>query len=197
MLHSTDPSYSPAVPSLQPALEGRLILDYQQLEFGPDNATLRWQYYPDPSAPCTDTSYRVELYKLEDITNALLENELEPFHVFESAREFLSLPVGFVNVEENYFRVSAIDASDSTCASMEYYTALLDNGKAETCICKVKEGKIHIRWTVFRLPEYGDCLMNCKSLRASIQNVFLLVIRGSLYLTCMLLHGTSTCKAGP
>ena len=135
MLHSTDPSNSPAIPSLEPALEGRLILDYQQLEFGPDNATLRWQYYPDPSAPCTDTRYRVELYKLEDITNALFENELEPFRVFESAREFLSLPVGFVNVEENYLRVSAIDASDSTCARMDYYTALLDNGKAQTCIC--------------------------------------------------------------
>ena len=129
MLHSTEPSNSPAVPSLQPALEGRLILDYQQLEFGPDNATLRWQYFPDPSAPCTDTRYRVELSKFEDITNAQFENELEPFQVIESARKSFSLPVNFVNVEENYFRVSAIDASNSTCARMEYYTALLDNGK--------------------------------------------------------------------
>ena len=131
MLHSTDQTNSPAVPSLEPALEGRLILDYQQLEFGADNATLRWQYYPDPSAPCTDTRYQVELYKFEDITNALLENELEPFRVLESASLSLSLPVNLVNVEENYFRVSAIDTSNSTCARMEYYTALLDNGKIE------------------------------------------------------------------
>ena len=131
--HSTEPSNSPAIPSLEPALQGRLILDYQQLEIGPDNATLRWQYYPDPSAPCTVTRYRVELYKFEDITNALLENELEPFRVLESARESFSLPVNLLNVEENYFRVSAIDTSNSTCASMEYYTALLDNGKIEIC----------------------------------------------------------------
>ena len=39
--------------------------------------------------------------------------------------------VNLVNVENNYFRVSAIDTSNSTCARMEYYTALLDNGKIE------------------------------------------------------------------
>ena len=100
MLHSTDPSNSPAIPSLETALEGRLILDYQQLEFGPDNATLRWQYCPNPSAPCTDTSYRVELYKFKHITNAQLQNELEPFQVIESAGESFSLPVNLVN---NYF----------------------------------------------------------------------------------------------
>ena len=130
LLFHTDQTNSPAVPSLEPALEGRLILDYQQLEFGPDNATLRWQYYPDPSAPCTDTRYRVELYKFENITNAQLQKELEPFRVFESATESFSLPVNLVNVEENYFRVSAIDTS-SSCARMEYYTALLNNGKID------------------------------------------------------------------
>ena len=99
------------------------------MELGADNATLRWQYYPDPSAPCTDTRYRVELYNFEDITNAQLLNELEPFRVLEPASESFSLPVNLVSVEENYFRVSAIDTSNSTCARMEYYTALLDNGK--------------------------------------------------------------------
>ena len=125
-----DRSFSPAIPgsSLEPALQGRLILNYQQLEFGPDNATLRWQYYRDPSALCTDTRYRVQLYKFEDIINAQLEDELEPFRVIESTRESLSLPVNFVNVEENYFRASAIDTNKSACARMDYYTALLDNG---------------------------------------------------------------------
>lgn len=121
----TSPGQGTSVPVLEPSLNGRLLLDYQELELEFENITLKWQYYPDPSVPCVGIKYTVEVYTYSNIMDVLTEGDLQPVYYFDSHEENITLPSDLLM---NYFRISALNASNYYCARMEHLTSLSFNG---------------------------------------------------------------------
>ena len=114
---------------LEPSLQGRLLINYQNLVIGPGTTTLSLQYYPDPTAPCVWTRYRAELYSGDDIMSAGSKNDLQPVDSWESSAQSLSLQSQLLSNGDNYIRISALDRDSALCTRTDYFTTLLDNGK--------------------------------------------------------------------
>lgn len=109
---------------LSPSTTGRLLLHYQQLQIGPVNTSLGWQYSNNSNSACVPAKYRIDIYRDVDITIAENEISLSSIVQFEITEETITLPSQILNDSTHYFRISALFSSNSYCTRSVYFYSL-------------------------------------------------------------------------
>ena len=112
---------------LQPSLHDRLTLDYQHLEYGLETTSIRWLYFPEPMSPCAASTYQLDVYSQDEISEES-QRDITAFYSTQSTERSVDIDSNLLknagNSLPNYFRISA----SQDCATSPYFHNLLLNG---------------------------------------------------------------------
>ena len=116
---------------LQVFLHRGISLYYQESQFGPDFATLKWLHSNRSLFSGCSQKYKVDVYSQEDINSAELQRDLTELMTFETTEKTLNLSsIQFHEAapnETNYFRVSSFQ-DNSTCEISPYFHQFVCTG---------------------------------------------------------------------
>lgn len=111
---------------LKSSQQGRLILNYQELQVGPDATTLGWLHTLDRTSPCATSTYQVDVYsRFEILTES--QRDLVALHTIQSAQKMITVSSHLLMDganSPNYFQISALE----NCGTSRYYHNLFFNG---------------------------------------------------------------------
>ena len=113
---------------LQVFLHRGISLYYQESQFGPNFATIRWLH---SRGRCIPSNYTVDVYSQEDINNAELQSDLTELITFETTEKTLNLSTRFHEAalnKTNHFRVSSLQDSSTVCETSPYFHQFVCTG---------------------------------------------------------------------
>lgn len=110
---------------LKSSTNGRLILNYHELQFGPNTVTIAWMYSPATNSSCTASEYEVDVYSPSNIENAESLSDLVIQDSYSTNEENITIAT---ENAINYFRLSAVQDRNTTCAESAYFHQFFYNG---------------------------------------------------------------------
>lgn len=113
---------------LHSSMLGRLIFNYQVLQYSLENTTIGWFYSENSvSAPCVVSGYQVDIYANNEIETKIQRNVIA-LRTLSTSQNFITLASHLLKDSSNNAEISVAQNENSNCATSAYYHNLVLNG---------------------------------------------------------------------